>query len=132
MRKPKPQKHTTDPFHVSDRGSGPSVRDLHFDGSYTVVGSSGERYRVSASGDIDGDFPGFSRVQVQDVALIVRHDVTSIFQTVSHTLHFVGGGLLSYSCWSHATGISIQTKNITCCKTDEGVFIVSGTATIDL
>jgi hypothetical protein len=130
--KPNPKKHTTNPCHASTRRSGSSVRNLHVDGSCTVAGSSGERYRVSAMGDIDGDFPGISRVQVQDVALIVRHDVASIFQTVSHTLHFVGGGLLSYSCWSHATGITIQTKNITCCKTADGVFIVSGTAAIDL
>lgn len=131
MSKPYARRRIADETRASKRRFRLSLRSRNADGSYTVTEPSGERYRVSATGDIDGDIPGIHRVQVQDVALIIRHDVTPVFQTVSHTLHFLGGGVLSYLCWNHAKGITIQTKNIACCKTADGVFIVDGTAWVD-
>jgi hypothetical protein len=131
MKKPYSKKRATDAICAPDRRFRRSVRTLNADGGYTVARPSGEQYRVSATGDIDGDIPGLLRVQVQDVTLIVRHDVISVFETASHTLHFVGGGVLSYWCWKHAIGITLQTKNIACCKTADGILIVSGTAAID-
>jgi hypothetical protein len=108
------------------------VRTFHPDGSYSVVGPSGDHYQVSALGNIEGDVPSILRVRIEDLALVIRHDIVPLYQTVSHTLHFVGGGVFSYLHWHRGTGITVRSRNVMCCKTADGILIVYGTATANL
>lgn len=104
------------------------VRTSYIDGSYLLETPSGGQYEISAAGDIEGDVPTILRVEIENLALVVRHDVTTVFQTISHTMHFVGGGVFSYLHWDDAVGVSFRSEKIMWRMPEDGVFIVCGTA----
>lgn len=66
------------------------------DGSHLVEGPEGEKYLVSEAGDITGAIPEIRRVQIDDLSLVLRHEIVHVHETTSHTLHLSGGGVFSY------------------------------------
>ncbi|KVO33806.1 hypothetical protein WJ85_08535 [Burkholderia ubonensis] len=101
------------------------------DGSHLVEGPEGDRYIVSESGDINATVPEIRRVQIDDLSLILRHEIAHVHETTSHTLHFVGGGVFSYLHHRDGHGMSIQANRIVFRTLPGGVIVVCGTASRD-
>ncbi|MBN3817443.1 hypothetical protein G3N57_12860 [Paraburkholderia sp. Se-20369] len=97
-------------------------------GSHLVEGPEGDKYLVSESGDISATIPEIRQVQIDDLAQVLRHEITHVHRTTSHTLHFVGGGVFSYLHHRDGSGMSIQANRIVLRTLPGAVIAVSGTA----
>jgi hypothetical protein len=84
------------------------------DGSHLIVGPEGEKYLVHESGDISATIPEIRRVQIDDLSLVMLHEIAHVHETTSHTLHFVGGGVFSYLHHRDGRGMSIQANRVLC------------------
>ncbi|MDY7804528.1 hypothetical protein [Burkholderia stagnalis] len=89
-----------------------STRTDFPDGSHLIEGPEGDRYLVSESGEINATVPEIRRVQVDDLSLVLRHEIAHVHETTSHTLHFVGGGVFSYLHHRDGRGMSIHANHI--------------------
>ncbi len=49
---------------------------------------------------------------VADISQITQHDIAHVYDTASHTLHFVGGGTLSYMHARNGSGYEISGHRI--------------------
>ncbi|UOB56988.1 hypothetical protein MRS60_07775 [Burkholderia pyrrocinia] len=96
------------------------------DGSYVCVGPNGERFLVSEAGNISANLPFIRHLQIHDVSQVVRHEIVQIHETISHTVHFSGGGVLGYLHWRDGRGISLEGYNIDCRLLPEGIVLVLG------
>jgi hypothetical protein len=97
-------------------------------GSHVVEGPAGDRYLVSESGDISATMPEIRQVQIDDIAQVLRHEITRVHRTTSHTLHFVGGGVFSYLHHRDGSGMSIEANCIAFRTLPGAVIDVRGTA----
>lgn len=98
------------------------------DGSHLIEGPDGERYLVSESGEINATVPEIRRVQIDDLSLILRHEIAHVHETTSHTLHFVGGGVFSYLHQRGGPGMSIHANRIVFRTLPGGAIVVCGSA----
>jgi len=103
------------------------VRTDFPNGSYLIEGPDGSKYLVSESGEISITMPMIRRVQIGDLAQVVRHDIAVVYDTISHTLHFAGGGVFSYLHKRDGDSMSIQSHNIRMRTLPDGVLVVCGT-----
>ncbi|MFL9998495.1 hypothetical protein PQR34_45180 [Paraburkholderia sediminicola] len=103
------------------------VRTDFPDGSHLVEGPDGGRHLVSASGCISGNVPFIRQVQIEDLSKVLRHHIAHVHDTTSHTLHFVGGGVLSYLHQRNGRGMSIEANNILIRTLPDGVIVACGT-----
>nr|WP_272907091.1 hypothetical protein [Mycetohabitans sp. B2] len=108
-----------------------SIRTDFPDGSYLVEGPEGDKYLVSESGDISATLVEIRRVQIDDLSQILRHEIVRVHETVSHTLHFAGGGVFSFLHHRDGRGMSIQANRMLCRTLPGGVIVVCGTAAGD-
>lgn len=97
------------------------------DGGYMAEGPSGERYEISGDGAISAELPEIRRVQIEDISLIENHVIFRVHETVSHTLHFSGGGVFSYLHHLNGCGMTIEGNNIIFATRPGGVIVVFGT-----
>ncbi|KWA81694.1 hypothetical protein WL30_24595 [Burkholderia ubonensis] len=97
------------------------------DGSHLVEGPEGDKYLVSEAGDITATIPEIRRVQIDDLSLVLRHEIVYVHETMSHTLHFAGGGVFSYLHHRNGRGMSIQANRVLFHTLPGGVIIVCGT-----
>ncbi|MFM0652920.1 hypothetical protein [Paraburkholderia sediminicola] len=104
-----------------------SLRTDFPDGSHLVEGPDGDKFLVSESGSITGNVPFIRRVQIEDLSRVLSHHIAHVHDTTSHTLHFVGGGVLSYLHWRNGGGMSIKGNNILFRTLPDGVIVVCGT-----
>ena len=104
-----------------------AVRTDFPDGSYLIDAPYGEKYLVSESGSINATLPEIRRVGVDDLAQVVRHEVVTVHDTTSHTLHLVGGGVFSYLHHRNGKGMSIQANRVQLRTADRGVLFIRGT-----
>ncbi|MGT0244776.1 hypothetical protein [Burkholderia pyrrocinia] len=105
-----------------------STRTDFPDGSHLIEGPEGDRYLVSESGEINATVPEIRRVQIDDLSLILRHEIAHVHETTSHTLHFVGGGVFSYLHHRDGRGMSIHANRIVFRTRPGGVIAVCGSA----
>ncbi|RQR52924.1 hypothetical protein DIE19_27420 [Burkholderia sp. Bp9126] len=98
------------------------------DGSHLVEGPEGDKYLVSESGDISATVPEIRQVRIDDLAQVLRHEITHVHRTTSHTLHFVGGGVFSYLHHRDGSGMSIHANRIAFRTLPGAVIAVIGTA----
>ncbi|MFL9999177.1 hypothetical protein PQR34_48195 [Paraburkholderia sediminicola] len=103
------------------------VRTDFPDGSHLVEGPDGDKFLVSESGSINGNVPFIRRVQIEDLSRVLSHHIAHVHDTTSHTLHFVGGGVLSYLHLRNGSGMSIKGNNILFRTLPDGVILVCGT-----
>jgi len=96
------------------------------DGSQLVEGPAGDKYLISESGDINGTLPIIRRVEIDNLALVERHDITQVHATVSHTLHFAGGGTFCYLHHCDGAGMTIQARRMMLKMLADGVIVVCG------
>ncbi|WP_233874870.1 hypothetical protein [Paraburkholderia adhaesiva] len=104
-----------------------AVRTDFPDGSHLVEGPDGDKFLVSESGSINGNLPFIRRVQIEDLSRVLSHHVAHVHDTTSHTLHFVGGGVLSYLHLRNGSGMTLKGNNILFRTLPDGVIVVSGT-----
>ncbi|WP_199544943.1 hypothetical protein [Paraburkholderia kururiensis] len=97
------------------------------DGSHLVEGPEGDKYLVSEAGDITATVPEIRRVQIDDLSLVLRHEIAHVHETTSHTLHFAGGGVFSYLHHRNGRGMSIQANRVLFRTLPGGVIIVCST-----
>ncbi len=64
-------------------------------GGYTVSAKCGTTLRHLPDGNIEGRMPSIHAVAVLDLSKVTRHVIVHVYDTISHTLHFVGGGTLA-------------------------------------
>jgi hypothetical protein len=114
--------------HDKDSHSLGAKRTDFPDGSYLIETQSGEKYLVSESGDVNAHFPEIKKVGVADLSQVVSHEVVTVHDTTSHTLHLVGGGVFSYLHHRNGKGMSFQAKRISWRSPDAGVLVIEGSA----
>ncbi|MEN8517509.1 hypothetical protein [Burkholderia sp. RS02] len=105
-----------------------STRTDFPDGSHLIEGPEGDRYLVSESGEINATVPEIRRVQIDDLSLILRHEIAHVHATTSHTLHFIGGGVFSYLHHCDGRGMSIHANRVVFRTRPGGVIAVCGSA----
>lgn len=103
------------------------VRTDFPNGSYLIEGPDGSKYLVSESGEISITMPMIRCVRIENLAQVVRHDIAVVYDTISHTLHFAGGGVFSYLHKRDGDSMSIQSHNIQMRTLQESVLVVCGT-----
>jgi hypothetical protein len=81
------------------------VRTDFPDGSQLIEGPNGDKYLVSESGEINGTLPEIKQLGLDDLSQVLRHEVVTVHDTTSHTLHLVGGGVISYLHHRNGRGI---------------------------
>ncbi|RIJ85172.1 hypothetical protein RSP822_17190 [Ralstonia solanacearum] len=111
-----------DAVHIQE-----GVRVEHADGSYTVTHAGGISVSHRADGNIEGKLPVIRALCVADISKVVRHDIARVFDTVSHTLHFEGGGVLSYMHGTNGQGYEFSGHNVHVVADKDGRVTVYGT-----
>ncbi|MFP6560600.1 hypothetical protein WJ542_20195 [Paraburkholderia sp. B3] len=104
-----------------------STRTDFPDGSYLIEGRDGEKIIVSETGAVNAHIPKIERVEIQNLATVLRHEIACTQDTTSHTLHFAGGGVFSYLHHRSGSGMSIQGNCIAIDTRPGGIFVVVGT-----
>ena len=104
-----------------------STRTDFPDGSHLVEGPEGDKYLVSEAGDINATVPEIRQVQIDDLSQVQRHEIAHVHETISHTLHFIGGGVFSFLHHRDGRGMSVQAKRVLFRTLPGGVIIVCGT-----
>ena len=102
------------------------VRIEHDDGGYTVTNPDGIAVSCGPDGNIDGKLPVIRALSVADISLVTHHNIARVFDTVSHTLHFEGGGVLSYMHSTSGQGYELSGHNVYVEMGSDGVVIVHG------
>lgn len=70
-------------------------------------------------------------MSIANLALVERHAVSEVYDTVSHTVHFVGGGVLSYLHMRSGRGVELHGWNIQFLTQTDGGISVLGTTEPD-
>ncbi|AEG71775.1 hypothetical protein [Ralstonia solanacearum] len=118
----------TSPSHPGDAVYVPNgLRIDHPDGGYTVTNPGGVSLDYQADGSIEGELPMIRSLCVVDISKVVRHDIARVFDTVSHTLHFEGGGVLSYMHGSDGRGYEFSGHKVLVQADKDGHVMVHGT-----
>lgn len=98
------------------------------DGSHLIEGPEGDKYLVTETGDVSATIPEIRCVKIDDLSLVLLHQIAHVHETTSHTLHFVGGGVFSYLHHRDGRGMSIQANCVLFRTLPGGVIVVCGTA----
>ncbi|GMG92744.1 hypothetical protein SGO26_17800 [Cupriavidus metallidurans] len=97
------------------------------DGGYTVPTGDGLSVRQLPNGNIEGEVPSIRMLTIADVSQVERHDIAHVYDTVSHTLHFAGGGVLSYMHAVNGCGYEISGRCVHLEVSPDGTIVVFGT-----
>jgi len=103
------------------------VRIEHDDGGYSVTNPNGIAVSCGPDGSIEGKLPVIRALSVADISRVTQHHIARVFDTVSHTFHFEGGGVLSYMHSSSGEGYEFSGHNVYVEMSRDGVVIVHGT-----
>ncbi|CAM2197973.1 protein of unknown function [Paraburkholderia kururiensis] len=90
-----------------------STRTDFPDGSHLVEGPEGDKYLVSEAGDITATVPEIRRIQIDDLSLVLRHEIVHVHETTSHTLHFAGA-VSSRTCTIAMAGVCLFRRIAYC------------------
>jgi hypothetical protein len=104
--------------------SGCKITDFP-DGSQLIEGLEGDKYIIAENGEVSATMPEIRQIQIDSLADVARHDIVTFHDTVSHTLHFAGGGVFSYLHNRNGLGISLEWKRMTIRPLGSGVILVS-------
>lgn len=96
-------------------------------GGYTVTNPDGIAVSCGPDGSIEGKLPVIRALSVADISKVIRHNIVQVFDTVSHTLHFDGGGVLPYMHSTSGEGYEFNGHKVCFEMNSNGVVIVHGT-----
>ncbi len=113
--------HPGDAVYVPD-----GLRVDNPDGGYTVTNPNGVSIDCQPDGTIEGQLPVIRTVRVMDISKVVRHDIARVFDTVSHTLHFEGGGVVSYMHARNGRGYEFTGHHVVVEADKDGHVMVHG------
>lgn len=97
------------------------------DGSFMVTLPGVATVHCSRDGDIDGRTPAIRAVTIADLSKVVKHSIIRLYDTVSHTVHFAGGGVVSYLHGVDGTGFEFNCRNVVFEISAAGQVLVLGT-----
>lgn len=97
------------------------------DGSYTVTVPSVATVHVSREDDIDIRTPVIRAVTIADLSKVVEHSITRVYDTVSHTVHFEGGGVASFLHGTDGSGYEFNCRNVVFEIGESGQILLLGT-----
>lgn len=84
--------------------------------------------RHLSDGNIEGQLPSIRAVTVMDLSKVTRHDIAHVYDTVFHTRHLAGGGVLSYMHVRNGQSVEITGHRFALHVSPDGVVIVLGSA----
>ena len=90
------------------------------------VRNNGMEHTVTRNGELILKLPGRTRVQINDVALLLDHTSVRVHQTISHTMKFRFGGVLSYLVDDAQTMMEAHVKDLRVATDEPGVLKVLG------
>ncbi|NKF90284.1 hypothetical protein GO286_02518 [Ralstonia solanacearum] len=97
------------------------------DGSFTITLPSVATVHCSRDGDIEGRAPAIRAVTIADLSKVVKHSITRLYDTVSHTVHLEGGGVVSYLHDVDGNGFEFNCRNVVFEICEAGQVLVLGT-----
>jgi hypothetical protein len=90
------------------------------------IEDNGMEHTVTRNGELTLKLPGTTRVQINDVALLLGHTSVRLHQTTSHTMTFRYDGVLSYMVDDAKTMMEAHVKNLCVTTSEAGVLKVLG------
>ncbi|CAJ4482322.1 Uncharacterised protein [Burkholderia pseudomallei] len=101
--------------------------EVNPDGSYAVTLPGVASVHCSHDGDIEAQAPAIRAVTIADLSKVVKHSITRLYDTVSHTVHLEGGGVVSYLHGSDGSGYEFNCRNVVFEICESGQVLVLGT-----
>lgn len=102
-------------------------RIVNSDGSYTVTLPGVASVQCSHDGDIEALAPVIRAVTIADLSKVVEHSITRLYNTVSHTVHLEGGGVVTYLHGTDGSGYEFNCRNVVFEICEAGQVLVLGT-----
>lgn len=99
----------------------------HSDGSFTITLPNVASVHCTRDGDIEGRTPAIRAVIITDLSKVVEHSIARLYDTISHTVHFEGGGVVSYLHGTDGTGYEFNCRNVVFEICETGEVLVIGT-----
>lgn len=84
---------------------------------------------TASGGSIETTKPAISRIEVHDLRLVTGHAITTVHETVSHHIQFVGGGSFSFMMDGNGKVLETVNRDIHIRSDGEGVIRLLGSAT---
>lgn len=100
---------------------------LNPDGSYTVTVPNVATLHCPCDDDINVRTPVIRAVTIADLSKVVEHSITRVYDTVSHTVHFEGGGVASFLHGTDGSGYEFNCRNVVFEVGESGQILVLGT-----
>ncbi|WJV25586.1 MULTISPECIES: hypothetical protein [Pseudomonas] len=97
-----------------------------FDGGVICEWPNGVQVALSNSGEVSAQF-WLRQVQIANLGNVVSHIIEQKLNMISHTVRFIGGGILEYTHLSDGSGLSLIGTRISLRYGVEGVVTVLGT-----
>lgn len=120
-----PEPHSMHPRPAVDCQGG--QRTDNPDGSYTVTLPGVASVHCSHDGDIEAKAPTIRAVTIADLSKVVEHNIMRLYDTVSHTVRFEGGGVVSYLHGVDGSGYEFNCRNVVFEICEAGQVLVLGT-----
>jgi hypothetical protein len=92
----------------------------------TVTTKEGAVYRIERGGALHAQLPLVRRMEIADLTQVLSHQVNRVFETTSHVIHFVGGGMFSCVYDDHGKMIEMDGHGLHQSTTPDGVITVHG------
>jgi hypothetical protein len=92
----------------------------------TVTTKTGAVYRMERGGALHMEMPAVQRLEIADIKQVLSHQVNRVFETTSHVIHFVGGGVFSCVYDQHGKMIEMDSQGLRQSSSPDGVVTVYG------
>lgn len=94
----------------------------------TLTTQEGAVHSIKREGGIDIALPVVARMEIADLAQVENHQINRVYETTSHVIHFIGGGI--FTCVYNASGtmIELSAHRLRKSISPDGVITILGTA----
>ncbi len=92
----------------------------------TVTTREGAVYRLERGGALHAQLPVVQRMEIADIKQVLSHQINRVYETTSHVIRFVGGGV--FSCVYDDSGkmIEMDGHRLHQSTTPDGVITIYG------
>ncbi|MFM9437702.1 hypothetical protein ACFDR9_004792 [Janthinobacterium sp. CG_23.3] len=66
------------------------------------------------------------RMEIADLAQVLSHQINRVYETTSHVIHFVGGGVFSCVYDDHGKMVEMDSRGLRQSSSPDGVITVYG------
>ncbi len=92
----------------------------------TVTTNAGAVYRMERGGALHMEVPAVQRMEIADVKQVLSHQINRVYETTSHVIHFVGGGVFSCVYDSQGKMVEMDSRGLRQSSSPDGVITVYG------